>query len=43
LARYFGASAEFWLGLQSDFEMKITLAEIGARIDQDISPMAQAA
>lgn len=43
LARYFGTSAEFWLGLQSDFEMKITLAEVGARIDQDIAPMAQAA
>ena len=23
LARYFGTSAEFWLGLQSDFDIKI--------------------
>ena len=43
LARYFGTSAEFWLGLQSDYDMKIALAENGARIKQDISPMEQAA
>ena len=43
LARYFGTSAEFWLGLQSDYDMKIALAEHGAHIKQDISPMEQAA
>lgn len=43
LARYFGTSAEFWLGLQADFDLKITLSENGAKIEQDISPMAQAA
>lgn len=43
LARYFGTSAEFWLGLQSDFDMKIAQAEVGARIEQDIAPMARAA
>ncbi|MDP2785756.1 MAG: HigA family addiction module antitoxin [Sulfurimicrobium sp.] len=43
LARYFGTSAEFWLGLQADFDLKITLSENGVKIEQDISPMAQAA
>jgi antitoxin HigA-1 len=43
LARYFGTSAEFWLRLQSDYDMKIALAENGARINQDVSPMEQAA
>ena len=43
LARYFGTSAEFWLGLQSDYDMKIALAESGARIEQDVAPMGQAA
>ncbi len=43
LARYFGISAEFWLGLQSDFDMKIAQAEAGARIEQDIAPLARAA
>ena len=35
LARYFDTSAGFWLGLQSDYDMKIALAEHGARIKQD--------
>jgi addiction module HigA family antidote len=43
LARYFGTSAEFWLGLQSDYDMKIALAEYGARINQDVAPMEQTA
>ncbi|MDO8893135.1 MAG: HigA family addiction module antitoxin [Sulfurimicrobium sp.] len=43
LARYFGTSAEFWLGLQADFDLKITLSENGAKIEHDISPMEQAA
>ena len=43
LARYFGTSAEFWLGLQSDYDMKMALAESGARIEKDVAPMEQAA
>lgn len=43
LARYFGTSAEFWLGLQADFDLKITQAGNGAKIEQDIVPMAHAA
>lgn len=43
LARYFGTSAEFWLGLQSDYDMKIALTENGERIKLDVSPMVQAA
>lgn len=43
LARHFGTSAEFWLGLQSDYDMKIALAEHSSRINQDIVPMEQAA
>lgn len=43
LARYFGTSAEFWLGLQADFDLKITLAGNGDKIEQDIVPMARAA
>lgn len=43
LARYLGTSAEFWLGLQSDYDMKLALAEHGDRIIQDVAPMDQAA
>jgi antitoxin HigA-1 len=43
LARYFGSSAEFWIGLQADYDMKIAQAEHGARIEQDVVPMEHAA
>ncbi|MBI3431784.1 MAG: HigA family addiction module antidote protein [Hydrogenophilales bacterium] len=43
LARYFGTSTEFWLGLQSDYDMKIALAERGEQINRDVIPMEQAA
>lgn len=42
LARYFGTSAEFWLGLQSDHDMKIALAESGGLIEREVLPMEQA-
>lgn len=42
LARYFGTSAEFWLGLQSDHDMKIALAESGGLIEREVLPMQQA-
>lgn len=35
LAKYFGTSAEFWMGLQTDFDMataRVTLADTLARI-----------
>jgi len=43
LARYFGNSAEFWLGLQSDFDMKVAQVEMGERINRDIAPMPHVA
>lgn len=43
LSRYFGTSAEFWLGLQSDYDMKIALAENGEQINREVLPMEQAA
>jgi addiction module HigA family antidote len=43
LSRYFGTSAEFWLGLQSDYDMKIALAENGEQINREVLPIEQAA
>jgi antitoxin HigA-1 len=40
LARYFGASAEFWLSLQSNHDLSKARAELGATIERDISPRA---
>jgi addiction module HigA family antidote len=36
LARYFGTSAKFWLGLQMDYDLDIAEDEIGERLDRVI-------
>lgn len=36
LARFFGTSAQFWLGLQLDYDLDIAQDEIGAQIEQDV-------
>lgn len=43
LARYFGNSPEFWLGLQADFDLRTTQAEIGRRLEKEIAPYPAAA
>jgi addiction module HigA family antidote len=43
LARYFGTSAEFWLNLQSAYDLSRTLAERGPAIERDVRPREDAA
>lgn len=43
LARYFGTTAQFWLNLQSVFDLTQAQSSIGKRIDQEIRPMQKAA
>jgi addiction module HigA family antidote len=40
LARYFGTSPEFWMDLQSDFELRRTRREVGPAIEQAVHPRA---
>jgi antitoxin HigA-1 len=40
LARYFGTTPEFWLNLQTAYDLSLTVAEAGARIEQDVRPRA---
>lgn len=42
LARYFGTSAEFWLGLQADYDLKVARKTAGDVIAREIAPMAVA-
>ncbi len=37
LARYFGMSAEFWLGLQMDYDLDIARDELEARIVREVA------
>jgi len=36
LARYFGNSAEFWLGLQMDFELDVESDRLGDRLKKEV-------
>ena len=39
LARYFGTTAQFWLGLQSDYELKIIARQRGKTIAEQVHPL----
>ena len=36
LGKYFGVSAELWLGLQADFDLRIAQRIVGAQIDKQV-------
>lgn len=38
LARYFGTSAEFWLGLQADYDLRTAEIADGERIAREVIP-----
>ena len=40
LARYFSTTPEFWLNLQSAYDLSLTVAERGAHIERDVHPRA---
>lgn len=42
LARYFGTSPQFWLGLQNDYDLDIAEQELGDRIEQEVKSFAKA-
>jgi len=42
LSRYFGTSAEFWLGLQKEYDLRKAREELGPTIDREVRPLALA-
>jgi len=38
LARYFGTSPHFWLNLQEHYDLTVTAAEHGERIEREVEP-----
>ena len=36
LGKYFGVSAELWLGLQADFDLRIAKRAVGTQIDKQV-------
>jgi addiction module HigA family antidote len=43
LARYFGTSERFWLGLQLDFDLEEARNALADRLEREVKPMAPAA
>jgi len=41
LAQYFKMSAEFWLGLQMDYDLDVESDKVGAKIKSEISAYSQ--
>lgn len=40
LAHFFGNSPQFWLGLQSDYDLDVASDRLGQRIDREIKTYA---
>ena len=40
LAKFFGTSAELWLGLQKDYELDVATDEVGELIDREVRSLA---
>ena len=43
LARYFGTSERFWLGLQLDYDLEEAQRAVGEAVCREVHPMAPAA
>jgi len=42
LGRYFDMSAQFWLGLQMDYDLDIAADKLAKRLEQEVRPYAVA-
>ncbi len=42
LSRFFGNSPQFWLGLQSQYDLDVAEDQLGKRLDREVRPLAMA-
>ena len=42
LSRFFGNSPQFWMGLQSQYDLDITQDQLGKRLDREVRPYVMA-
>jgi addiction module HigA family antidote len=40
LARYFGTSPQFWLGLQADYDLDVAMDGLGDRLEREVKTYA---
>ena len=43
LARYLGTSAEFWMGLQAEYDLRVARREKLRRIEREVAPQSKVA
>lgn len=43
LARYFGNSAQFWLNMQTSYDLYVAQEKLGARIEEEVRPASDKA
>jgi addiction module HigA family antidote len=43
LSRFFGNSAQFWMGLQSDYDLDVAEDELGDRLEHEVRSLSVAA
>jgi len=43
LARFFGTSAELWLGLQAEYDLRVARRDVGDSVESRIVPLKRAA
>lgn len=39
LARYFGTSPQFWMGLQNDYDLDVAADALGNKLEVEVRPM----
>jgi addiction module HigA family antidote len=42
LARYFGVSPQFWLGLQAEYDLDVAMDKLGNRLEREVHPRQMA-
>lgn len=42
LSRFFGKSPQFWMGLQTQYDLDVAEDQLGKRLDREIRPYAMA-
>ena len=43
LARYLGTTAEFWMGLQADYDLRVTRQQKLKKIEKEVAPRSKVA
>ncbi len=38
LGRYFGTSADLWLGLQSEYDLRVAVYQLGVQVETEVQP-----